>query len=211
MLEKCVFLQKSFEEVLDLFEFLQVFFGVNLFEWKILSFILEKTQDRCISNSLGLNAVEVMERFSLIWQSFQQLCVNFLLLPFNQIHLCKNLILWNFQLQISIPHFKKFFNGISKISLILDIHLIKFPSIVDSKERCYLFKSFFPCPLKFLKNILNPLDKLNLFILRDFFLLDFSVEDLIVFLLRIEKRFNFRYMLLRFCTNEGFQSILNSI
>ena len=152
-----------------------------------------------------------MECLRFIRQSLQELVIYSILLFFNQIHLSKNFLLRNFELRLSLPNLDQLFKRVGKISLILDVHLVELPSILNPEERGDLSKPLFSGSFEFFKDIFDSFDKLHFFVFGGFTFFDFAIENIVVLLLGVEKRFHFGHMFGWLGSNEGLESILDSI
>jgi len=211
LFEESILFKESFEVAFDVFEFFKIFLRIDRSEREVGCLIFEQSQNWCISISLGLDTIIVVESSCFVRQPLQKLVIDLVLLFFNAFHFTQNFLLRNLKLNLSFPDLEQLFKGVGKVSLVLDVHLIKFPSIVDSEERSNFHQSLLSCPLEFVKNVLDSFDKLYFLVLWYLSLLDFAIKYVVVFLLWVEKRLNLCDVFRWFGPHKGLQSILDSI
>lgn len=124
-----------------------------------------------------------MEGLGFIRQPFQQLVVDTVLILLETIQLCQNFPLGNFQLIVSLLQSEELLDSHSEVALLLEVHLVKLPAILNAEKLSDLSQSFLSCAFEFLQDIFDAFYVLDLFVLGGLAFLDLAIEHIVVLLL----------------------------
>jgi hypothetical protein len=177
----------------------------------VVGFSFKQGEDAGVAYALGLDAVEALEGLGLVGKPPLDLVVDAVLLLLLLVQLAQHLPLGHFQLVVPLLQPQQFFEASAEVALILEVHLVELPAVLNAKELRDLLQTLLPSALEFFQDVFDALDVLDLLVLGGLPLFDLAVEHVVVLLLRVEQRLHLLHVVGRLSTHEALQSLLDTV